>query len=213
VRAVAYVEHERQVNLATALRSSHMVNLVVTTSRDRGRALVARGIAARVVPFGYHPAFAGPLTAAVTSRDLDVVTLGSGMGWASRRSTAVRRFVAGLGGRWTTAIRSDVWGPERDALLRDSRAVLDVHRVPGNFIGLRLLLTLAAGAVLVTEPMDDPHPFVPGEHYISAPLASLPEELEAILRDEPRRRRIVEAGQALISGPLTMARSLRLVLA
>jgi hypothetical protein len=91
--------------------------------------------------------------------------------------------------------------------------VLDVHRVPGNFIGLRLLLALAAGAAVVTEPMDDPHPFVPGQHFIAAPLARMPDELEAILRDEPRRRRIVEAGQALIAGPLTMASSLRAVLA
>ena len=55
-----------------------------------------------------------------------------------------------------------VWGHDREVLLRRTRVVLDVHRIPGNFVGLRLLLSLAAGAALVTEPMTDPYPFMPG---------------------------------------------------
>lgn len=91
--------------------------------------------------------------------------------------------------------------------------MLDVHRVPGNFVGLRLLLALAAGAVLATEPLDDPRPFVPGVHYVEAPLPELPAAISAMLANEPMRRRIADAGQAFVSTDLTMERSLAAVLA
>jgi hypothetical protein len=110
-------------------------------------------------------------------------------------------------------VAQDVWGADRNALLRRSRVVLNVQRVPGNFIGTRLILALAAGAVVVTDPMDDPHPFVPGVHYVEAPLGSVLDEAVALLADEPRRRRIVEAGQALLTREVSMPRSLARVLA
>jgi glycosyltransferase involved in cell wall biosynthesis len=211
LRARAYVEHQRQANLAAALRVAPLVDRLVTTSRDRGKVLADRGVVAAVVPFGYHAAIAGPISAPEGARDVDVVVLGSGLDWRSRRSTATMRTLDELGtARTITA--NGVWGLERDALLRRARVVLDVHRIPGNFTGLRLLLALAAGAVLVTEPMDEPHPFMPGLHYVEAPLVQLALAVRELLEDEPRRRRLADAGQALLREELTMAASLRAVL-
>jgi hypothetical protein len=72
---------------------------------------------------------------------------------------------------------------------------------------------LAAGAVLVSEPMAEPHPFVPGVHFVEAAPERMAAVTRALLADEPRRRRIVEAGQALLRDELTMTRSLAAVLA
>jgi hypothetical protein len=49
-------------------------------------------------------------------------------------------------------------------------------------------------------------------HYVEAPPERMVAETRALLADEPRRRRIVEAGQALLREELTMARSLAGVL-
>jgi hypothetical protein len=105
-----------------------------------------------------------------------------------------------------------LWGEDRTALLRRTRLVLNVMRVPGEFIGLRLVMAIAAGAVVVSEPMTDPFPFVPGVHFVEAPLARLLDEARNLLEDEPRRRKVAEAGQALLEGQLTMTQSLQRVL-
>lgn len=212
-RAAAYIERERQANLEAAGRSSDLVDLVVTTSHDRKAELVRHGVDARVVPFGYHERFAGSIVPSTVARDVDVVSIGSGLDWASRRARGTKATLEALGPRLRVATPERAWGDERHALLSRARVMLDVHRAPGNFVGLRLLLALTAGVALVTEPLDDPRPFVPGVHYVEAPLADLPEAVGGLLADEPARRRIVDAGQALISSELTMERSLAAVLA
>jgi Glycosyl transferases group 1 len=212
-RAAAYIERERQANLQAAGRSSGLVDLVVTTSHDRQAVLEQHGVAARVVPFGYHERFAGPLVGSGSDRDIDLISIGSGLDWASRRARGTDATLEALRTGVRVAKPARAWGEERHALLSRTRIMLDIHRVPGNFVGLRLLLALAAGVALVTEPLDDPRPFVPGLHYVEAPLAELPGAIEGLIADEAARRRIVDAGQAFITSDLTMARSLAAVLA
>ena len=86
--------------------------------------------------------------------------------------------------------------------------VLNVGRSPGNFVGLRLVLAIAAGAVVVSEPMADPFPFVAGVHFVQAPLDGLLDAARELCADEPRRRRIAEAGQELLTSELSMGRCL-----
>ncbi|MES2209907.1 MAG: glycosyltransferase [Chloroflexota bacterium] len=212
LRAAAYVERERQVNLAAALRRARAVDLVVVTSRDRAAVLAGFGIAARVVPFGYHPTLAGPIVTDTDGRDIPAVAFGSGLTWSSRRARGLQACAKHLGPD-RLVLAGATWGKERDGLLRRSRILLDVHRIPGNFIGLRILFAAAAGAVLVTEPLDDPHPFVPGRHFVEAPLDALAQAVDELLADEHRRQQIVEASQTFITGPLSMAASVRAVLA
>jgi hypothetical protein len=71
-----------------------------------------------------------------------------------------------------------------------------------------LVLALATGSVVVTEPLVDPFPFVAGEHFVEAPLDGLLDAARGLIADEPTRRRIAEAGQALLTGELRMARCL-----
>ena len=184
---------------------------VVVTSRDRAATLADWGVAARTVPFGYHPCHAGALTPPETgARDVPLLLLGSRAGH-TRRAAAVDRLRAN-GAPHGLLVEDASWGAEREALLRRTRVMLDVHRVPGNFAGLRLLLALAAGAALVSEPMTDPWPFVAGLHFVEAPLEGLLGTGLALLDDEVRRREIVAAGQGLLRDDLSMASSLRRVL-
>jgi hypothetical protein len=185
---------------------------LVVTSRDRGATLAAAGLGATVVPFGYHERHAGPLTAPDAGpRDVPLLMLGS-RATHTRRARQVDDLVRRGAGSGLRVVEG-IWGAEREALLRRTCVVVDVHRIPGNFVGLRLLLSLAAGAALVTEPMTDPWPFVPGVHYLEAPATELLEVATALAADGGHRVGLVEAGQALLRDRLTMRASLEAVLA
>jgi hypothetical protein len=200
-----------RANLDELARAAAGGACLVVTSRDRGATLAGFHLAASVVPFGYHERHAGPLTpSGMGPRDVPLLLLGSRAGHTRRAATVdgLRRSAAA-----DLRIVDGVWGVERASLLRRTRVVIDVHRIPGNFVGLRLLLALAAGAAVVTEPMTDPWPFVPGVHHEEASATELLAVAADLAGDEPRRRRLVEAGQALLRDELTMRSSLAAVLA
>ena len=215
IRESAAIAEERTSNLADAVWCSRLVDRVVVTSRDRARTLADQSVAAATVPFGYHPSVAGPLVApACEGRDVAVVVVGGG---TDERRLRRGRVLAAIGPDLEslgTVVRLDgVWGRERDAVLRRTRVVVDVQRVPGNFTGLRFLIAMAAGAVVVSEPLDDPYPFVPGRDHIEAPAGQIAGAVAAVLADEAYRRAIAESGQALLGGDLSMRTSLERVLA
>ncbi len=213
LRATLAEERERAANLNEAISCARHVDRIVTTSRDRAAVLAANGVSARVVPWGQHPVFGGPMTSPTAGdRDLPMVLLGSHLRpGRGRRSLIVQRH------RYDRAsdllIADNLWGADRDSILRRARVLVDIHRVKGNFVGLRILLAASAGVAVVTEPMTDSHPFEPGHHFISAPAVRILGEARALATDEPRRRQIVDNAQALFAGELTMARSLGRVLA
>ncbi len=211
-RVAVTTERLLQANLGELSMAASAGARLVVTSRDRAAALATESIDAAVVPFGYHERHAGPLTAAGSGpRDLRMLMLGSRASH-TRRARRVDELVRSEAGRDLTIVEG-VWGSERAALLRRARVVVDIHRIPGNFVGLRLLLTLAAGAVLVTEPMTDPWPFIPDVHYVEAQASDILGVACAVAEDGVRRVRLVEAGQALLRDSLTMQASLGRVLA
>jgi hypothetical protein len=184
------------------------------TSRDRGHVLSANGLASRVVPFGYHPAAAGPLLApSAVERDVAVSILGRGLdGRPGRRSRTLARLVPAIERLGPVVLVDGVWGAARDALLARTRIVLDVQNAAGNFGGLRFVTALAAGAALVTDTLDDPFPFESGIDHLEAPVDGLVAAVSALLDDEPRRQALVEAGQARLVDELSMRCSLERVL-
>lgn len=215
VREAAAIAEERASNLADAIWCSRLVDRVVVTSRDRARTLADHSVDAATVPFGYHPAAAGPLVApAREGRDVAVVVVGAGTEERRLRRGRVLSAIAPELDSLGTVVRLDgVWGADRDAVMRRARVVVDIQRVPGNFTGIRFLIAMAAGAVIVAEPLDDPHPFVPGRDHIEAPAGEIADTVAAILADEAHRRAIAENGQALLAGDLSMRASLERVLA
>ena len=62
LRSEATAEREQARNLGQMNSLIGAVDHIAVTSRDRRAALAEQGIDARVVPFGYAPAVAGPLT-------------------------------------------------------------------------------------------------------------------------------------------------------
>lgn len=209
------IAHERSANLADARWCARLVDQVVVTSRDRGAVLHEQGVEARVVPFGYHPAGAGPLVGVDDGgRDIAIAVIGSDLGSTRlRRGRVLAKLAPALATVGEVVHLQGVWGSARDAMLRRTRVVLDIHRVPGNFTGLRFLPAFAAGAVLVTEPLDDPFPFEPGGDHVEAPLDRIVGATAALLGDEPGRVTLARRAQARLVGDLSMRSSLGRVLA
>ena len=209
-RASGTIEWVRARNLRDMAALAGRVDRLVVTSRDRRAALADHGLDAVAIPFGYAEAVAGPIAApAQPGRDLAIVTLARLHPRMVGRQSVVRAWQEE---EPRLRILENVWGAERNALLRRAKGVLSVSRTPGDFIGLRIVLALAAGAVVVTEPLADPFPFVPVEHFAQAPVTELLDAARELVADEPRRRRIAEVGQALLTQELPMARCLSRVL-
>ena len=210
IRASATIERQRSRNLREVGRLGRAADRLVVTSRDRRAVLLDHGLTADAVPFGYAAAVAGPLAPPERGdRDLTFVSLGNLHSRLAGRRAVVERWRAG---EPRLHVIDGAWGAERNDLLRRSRIVLNVARMPGEFVGIRLVLALAAGSVVVSEPMNDPYPFVAGEHFVEAPLDALLEAARELEADERRRRRIAAAGQALLATDLSMARCLSRVL-
>ncbi len=182
---------------------------VVVTSEGAVETLAEEGIAAVAVPIGRHPDHGRDLGLA---RDIDVLFLGALDVPRRRRALrALRRrgvSVTAVGG-WDDP---RYWGEAREQLVNRARIFLNVLRRPGQFSGERLVIGMANRALVLSEPIYRPEPFVPGVHYIESSLDLWPEVIEAHLADEMSRCRMAEAGHAFVMSELTYERSVARVL-
>ncbi len=216
LREQAAVEREWGRNARELSRANAWFDELVVSSRNRvtGAALV--GWQARQVPFGYHAEMFGQLVAASEGeRDIDVLFLGRDVAARGRRARWLEDFKRRLGSEpRVVVVDGGLYGADRHSLVRRARVMVDIHRVPDNSTGLRYLIGTAAGVALVTETSSDEWLPRPDEHVVEVPRSSLVDAVRGLLADEPRRSRLVEAGQHLLRGELSMAtclaRALRL---
>ena len=157
-----------------------------------------------LVPLGWWPEYGRLLG---LERDIDILFLGEAV---PRRTKILRRLaragveVASVGG-WDTA--SGAWGEERTRLLNRTRVLLNLARHPGLLSGMRLQMGMANGALVASEPIFDPGPYRPGEHFVEAPLSELPALVAHYLEHEEERAAIAERAHRFVTEELTLAAS------
>jgi glycosyltransferase involved in cell wall biosynthesis len=100
------------------------------------------------------------------------------------------------------------WGEARTQLLNRARILLNLSRHPGLFAGDRLVLGMANGALVVSEPIYRPEPFVPGKHFVVATIEEMPDEIERYLDDEEARARIARQGYEFVTREVTLERAM-----
>ena len=195
-------------NLVQLQRHAAAFDRIVIDANSRAQGAHEAGIPVEVVPFGYHPSYAGPIGAS-GPRDLPVVALGN-VDHKARRHRIVAALESDLRDSNIALTRIDghVYGAQRRALLERARVSVDVHRIPGGYPLYNFILASAAGAALVTEPLFQPEPLVPGVHFVESDAANLARTARDVLNDEPRRLRIVEASQDLLRTDLDLRRTL-----
>jgi hypothetical protein len=184
-------------------------DVLIASSRHAQEFLAERGIDAHWVPFGWHPSYGEDLG---LERDIEVLFLGT-MKARRRRRLIDRIRRAGVDvralGSWHDP---GLWGEARTRLINRAKVMLNVARFPGQFAGLRLMLGMANRALVVSEPIYRPEPYVPGEHFLAAEVQDLPQAIEDALGDAAKRAGIVEAAHRLVTQELTLERSVRRVL-
>ena len=144
------------------LARTGLPDLLVVSTAGGQEYLEEIGLQAHHVPLGYRPGQGRDLG---LDRDIDALFLGALD--VPRRKRAIRALrrsgvrVEAVGG-WGD---SRFWGENRTQLLNRTKIVLNISRHERQFSGQRLILGMANRALVVSEPMYRPEPFVPGCHY------------------------------------------------
>lgn len=185
-------------------------DLLVVSSQSRQEFLAEHGISSHFVPMGHHAGLGRDLG---TARDIDALFVGGLNDPGHRRalkqlrrkglSPVVRGAVNGKGG---------LWGEERTKLINRANVFLNLQRHPGKLSGMRMLLGMTNRALMMSEPIYDPTPYVPGIHYVSVALDGMPDAIRYYLRNDAERKRIADEGHRFVTTELTMERSIAEIL-
>jgi len=186
------------------LAGEDTVDLLTVATRSYQTFLAEQGIASEHIPVAYHPVHGHLLD---LERDIDVLFLGDLR--VGRRKRIIRRLqrqglpVVALGDY------SDprYWGDARTELLNRSKILLNIPRHPGLLADMRLILGMATGVLVVSEPVYLPDPFVPGVHYVEASLDDMTETAMRYLADEEERARITARAHTFVTEELTLKQS------
>lgn len=193
-------------NFATIrdLHRRELVDQFVTTTRGRQEFLAEQGIPSEWIPLGYHHSHGRPLG---LERDIDVLFLG--ILNVPRRRRIIRRLES-LGVR--VLVRGDwhdptCWGESRTQLLNRTKILLNFPRTEGEMSGVRLILGICNQALVVSEPVYRPDPYVSGEHFVSTPLDQIPDVIAHYLQNEPARTAITTAAYEHLLGNVRQEQS------
>jgi len=182
-----------------------LIDLCVVTSRSRQQFLEEKGIPSHFVPLGLHPGLGRRMN---LERDIGVLFIGT---LDDSRHRSALKFLRAKGisvmalGSWKPG---PTWGESRTELINRAKIFLNVQRHAGQYSGYRMLLGMANGALVVSEPVHDPFPYVPGLHYVESTLEQMGETISKYLSDAAERGKIAESGHRLVTESLTMSNSM-----
>lgn len=191
------------------LARKQLPDLLVISTRGGWEFLAERRIAAHWVPLGYTPSFGYDMG---LSRDIDVLFIG--VFNVPRRKRLIGQLrQQGINlvavGDWSDPA---YWGEDRTRLLNRTKIVLNLQRFPGQMSGQRLILGMANMALVISEPMYKPAPYVPGKHYVSATIEEMPQIIRYYLAHENEREAIAREGHHFVTQEVTLERSVSQIL-
>jgi hypothetical protein len=186
------------------LARAGLPDALVATSRERQEFLIERGVDAAFVPDGSEPLDGEDLG---LERDIDVLLLGAYRLRRRRRAVARLRKAGVHVETKGDYFDASLWGESRTQLINRTKIMLSISRFPGTFATGRFLMSMACGALVVSDPLFDSAPYVPGRHFVETSLEELPATVERYLADETERQRIARAGHDFVTGELTMERT------
>lgn len=187
-----------------SVQQAGLIDRLVVSTRGRQEFLAEQGIPSEWIPLGYTPDYGHPWG---LQRDIDVLFLG--IMHIPRRQTIVRRLEK-LGMR--VVIKGDwhdpsCWGEARTELLNRTRILLNFPRTPGEMSGMRFLLGICNHALIVSEPVYRPDPYVSGNHFVSGEIDELPGIVQHYLANETERTAITTAAWQHVQQQVTLAHS------
>lgn len=176
------------------------------------------GVEARFFQLGYVPEWDHWHGDETAERPVDVTFMG---GHTRRRARALAACGRQLAGRRAELHLFDntvphhagaqhyLAGTEKWELLRRSKLIVNVHRGElGYMEWQRVIGAIANGCVVVTEHSLGFAPLVPGEHFVSVSLESLPAALDALLADPGQIAAIRSAAYRFLVDEIPLARTI-----
>ncbi len=182
-----------------------LMDYTFTTTIPRMQTLKTIGIDAGFVPLGYHPRWGGKLS---LERDIDVLFLGFLK--SKRRRSILKDLDKKLSAKGIKLqiISKECFGEQRAALLNRAKIVLDIPNIPWEMAGMRFLMCLSCGALVISEYVDETAPYKPGVHFVRAKPEELPDAICHYLKNENQRQAIVDSAYKFITQELTLKNSL-----
>ncbi len=178
-------------------------------------AYTARSVRCHQLPLGYHPMLRGGDLKPPNERTIEIAFLGSlterreeffaahAPFFSKRR--AHLRFVP-LHYAKTAATRSYLSAERRNALLADTQILLNVHYSEQRYFEWhRMLVGLANGCCIITEPCVGYGPLVPGEHFVMVESENLIAACDFYLRHPDKCARIARQGREFVETRLRQA--------
>ncbi|MCC6262356.1 MAG: glycosyltransferase family 1 protein [Bryobacterales bacterium] len=191
------------------LHRNRLPDVLFVSAPGRREFLAERGIESHFVPVGYLPEMGRDLH---SERDIDVLFLGSlDVPRRNRILKSLRKQGVSLAayGDWKNPA---YWGESRTVLVNRAKILLNLPRTAGEYSGIRILLGLANKSLVVSEPIYDPHPYIPGTHFVMGALEEIPGLISRYLEDDAARMEIVDAGYRAALNEFSMERSLQRIL-
>ena len=194
----------------TALWGHHrgLLDVLAVTSEYRRRCLEKLGIRAVHAPMGWGPSEELGVDLGL-DRDIPVLWLGTSSWIRKRRGHLLERIKEDLAamGIQIRCVTGGLSGDDRTELINRSRILLNLLRERHDFTGHRLLLGGANKALVISEPMVDAVPFVPGQHIVFCAVDQMAETIAHYLNHEEECRAITTAAYNLVHETLTMERA------
>ena len=197
-------DHYSNARYLKALACARAVDVFAVATHAYQAYLAEQGVDVAFVPLGYHPAFG---TLLERERDIDVLFLGD---FRLRRR---RRILRGLRRDGIDVLTlgdyadPSLWGEGRTELMNRTKIALNIPRLEGHLPDMRFVVAMATGALLVSEPVYLPDPYVAGRHYVECPTADLAETIRLLLADTGSRRQITLEAHRFVTTELTLERS------
>jgi len=186
------------------LHGEGIPDVLVLSSRGRQEFLAERGMPGHFAPLGCDPSMGRDLGIA---RDIDVLFLGIlDVPRRNRLLAALRRQHIDLTtvGSWSDP---SLWGEGRTRLLNRTKILVNLARTPSEFSGYRLSLGMANKALVVSEPIYRPEPFVPGTHFVMVPMDQVGAMIRHFLEAEDERRIMTETASRFVREHATLQHS------
>ncbi len=177
------------------------VDQFVMSTNQRRCFLASRSIPAHFIPVG---AFEGLGRELHGRRDIAVGFLGDIQ--HGRRAVILDRLERRLNERGIALTRmlSGCYGEKRCEWLNRVRILVNLHNFPWNAAWIRFLMAASCGTLVVSEPMNDEHPMIAGEHYVAATADEMPETILRLLDDPGTISRITRAAADLCRNELSL---------
>ena len=197
-------DHYSNARYLRRLAAEGTVDVLAVATRAYQAYLEQESVETELVPLGYHPSHGRLLD---RQRDVDVIFLGDFR--LPRRRRILRRLkregvdVLTLG----DYANPDLWGEGRVELMNRAKIALNIPRLEGHLPDVRLVVAMANGALVVSEPLYLPEPYEPGVHYVEASVERLPETIREYVADDDARRVITDEAHRFVTTELTLERS------